>query len=261
MNSCKKRNGYKGRNFCGKYFFVLMLAIFFFGCQRIQQVQTKNEVEFQVNQCQDFEIDGKLSSPEWKKAAVWKLARPLERPEELGPNLIEPGDVRMLHSRDYIYVGITMEDSDIVQQGTHDQMHFYTMGDTIELFFKPEDDTYYWEMYGTPNELRTNFFYPSRSYVFLPGSAAFVPEFTVKAQIDGEFNNWRQSDRGWTIEFKLPKRTLEQYGAKFQTGHRWRFLIARQNYSRKLPIKEVSTVPAIQIQNLQMIQQYGLLKL
>ncbi len=218
-------------------------------------------MNFQVRSCQDFELDGRLGSPEWKKADVWQLSRIGERKPELGPDLNEKGNVRMLCSREYLYVGLELEDSDVVQQGTRHQTHLYTMGDTIELFFKPADDTYYWEMYGTPNELKTTFFYPSRSYVFLPNSEAPLPEFEVKAHIDGELNNWQTVDKGWSIEFKLPLKTFEQYGAKFRPGHPWQFLVARQNYSRRLPYKENSTVPAIVKSDFHLISQYGILEI
>lgn len=216
---------------------------------------------FQIRKCNDFELDGLLSSPEWEKADLWHLNRVGERPEELGLELNEKGEVRMLYSSDYLYVGLVMEDSDVVQQGTRHQTHLYSTGDTVELFFKPSDDTYYWEMYGTPNELKTTFFYPSRSYAFLPDSAAPLPEFEVKSHINGEFNNWQIRDRGWSIEFKLPLKTFEQYGASFRPGHTWQFLVARQNYSRWLPYKELSTVPPIKISDFHIIRQFGFLEL
>ena len=218
-------------------------------------------MKFKVVHGRDFELDGRLRSPEWKHAEKWDLSRVGERQKELGPDLNEKGWVRMLRSEDYLYVGVQMEDSDVVQQGKRNQMHFYSMGDTIELFFKPADDTYYWELYGTPNELKTNFFYPSRSYVFLPESDKFLPEFEVKVHIDGDFNNWQTVDKGWSIEFKLPLKMFEQYGAKFRPGHSWQFLVARQNYSRRLPLKELSTVPAIQISDFHLIGQYGFLEI
>ena len=218
-------------------------------------------MKFHVKKCNDFELDGRLGSPEWTAADVWQFSRLEERPEELGPELNEKGCVRMLRSENFLYVGVEMDDSDVVQQGTRHQTHLYSKGDTIELFFKPADDTYYWEMYGTPNELKTTFFYPSRSYVFLPNSEAPLPEFEVKAHIDGDFNNWQTVDKGWSIEFKLPLKTFEQYGAKFRPGHSWQFLIARQNYSRRLPFKELSTVPAIKQADFHLIRQYGFLEL
>ena len=142
---------------------------------------------------------------------------------------------------------------------TADQQHHYTMGDTIEVFLKPADDTYYWEMYGTPNQLRTTFFYPSRSYVFVPQSADHVPDFEVKTSIDGTMNDWLTTDKGWKIEFKFPIASFEKYGAKFAPDHRWTFLIARQNYSRRLPLKENSTVPPIEKSDFHIIEQYGML--
>lgn len=218
-------------------------------------------MDYNVCKCEDFEISGKLTSPQWAKAAVWPFNRVGEADPALGPDLNEKGTVKVLYSDDYLYIGVEMEDSDVVNQGNRHQTHLYKMGDTIEVFLKPADDTYYWEMYGTPNELKTTFFYPSRSYVFLPESELPIPEFQVKSHIDGDFNNWQTVDKGWSIEFKFPLKTFEQYGARFRTGTSWNFLIARQNYSRKLPRKELSTIPAIQVCDFHFIEQYGLLKL
>lgn len=216
-------------------------------------------MNFKVAKCNDFIIDGKISSAEWNKAEVYNLSKIVESNILLGEELNEKGNVRMMHSDKYWYVALDMEDSDVVNQGTKDQQHHYTMGDTIEVFIKPLNDTYYYEMYGTPQGFRTNFFYPSRSYVFLPQSDAFLPEFEVKTFVDGTLNDWQKEDKGWKIEFKFPIHIFEQYGAKFAPGNSWQFLIARQNYSRKLPMKELSTLPQVKIADFHMISQYGLL--
>lgn len=214
-------------------------------------------MNYEIFRCDDFELDGRLTDPQWKKASVWELARPGDAFPQLGPELNEKGWVRALCSDNYLYIGVEMEDSDVVNQGRFHQSHLYKTGDTIELFFKPSTDTYYWEMYGSPQGLKTTFFYPSRSYVFLPESELPVPEFEVKTHIDGTFNNWQIEDNGWSIEFKLPLSTFEQYGAKFRSGEVWEFLIARQNYSRRLARKELSTVPPIAESDFHFIEQYG----
>ena len=214
-----------------------------------------------VKKCNDFDIDGNISAKEWETAEEWAFSRLGERDAKLGDTLNEIGSVKMLHNDKYWYIAVDMEDSDVVAQGTEDQQHHYTMGDTIEVFLKPADDTYYWEMYGTPNELRTTFFYPSRSYLFVPGSAKHVPDFEVKASVDGKMNDWQVTDKGWKIEFKFPIASFEKYGAKFASGNSWTFLIARQNYSRRLPLKELSTVPPIQIADFHLLDQYGKLEI
>ncbi len=216
--------------------------------------------EYSVRPCKDFAIDGKLSAAEWNKSGLYPL-QPLLYDDRLGGVLHEKGTVRMLMSEKFLYVGLDLEDSDIVAQGTEDQTHLYQMGDTIELFFKPGNDTYYWEMYGTPNELKTTFFYPSRSYVFVPQSAAPKPDFEVRTHLNGTMNNWQSPDKGWTIEFKIPLKTFEQFGAKFRPGEDWRFLIARQNFSRRLPLKELSTIPSVRKADFHIIEQYGKLNL
>ncbi|MBR2906231.1 MAG: carbohydrate-binding family 9-like protein [Lentisphaeria bacterium] len=215
---------------------------------------------YKVVKCNDFEIDGSLNDPQWEKTEKWEMELPENHVPELGPDLQEKGYVKMLHSEDFLYVGAMLEDTDVVQHGEKDQTALYLKGDTLELFFKPADDTYYWELYGTPNELKTSIFYPSRAYVDLPGTKNYVPEFEVKAHIDGTFNNWQTVDKGWSIEFKLPLRVFEQYGAKFRKGSKWQFLVGRQNFSKALPHKEISTFPKIKICHFHMLNQYGILE-
>lgn len=214
-----------------------------------------------VKKCNDFEIDGTISAKEWELAEEWDFSRVAQRDPKLGVHLNEVGTLKMLHSDKYWYVAADMEDSDVVAQGKCDQQHLYTMGDIIEVFLKPVNDTYYWEMYGTPNNLRTTFFFPSRSYVFLPDSADNVPEFEIRTSVDGTLNDWQKTDKGWKIEFKFPIAVFERYGAKFAAGEPWVFLIARQNYSRRLPLKELSTVPPIQLADFHLLEQYGRLEI
>ena len=90
-----------------------------------------------VKKCNDFAIDGTISAKEWEQAEEWAFSRLGQRDSKLGATLNEVGTVKMLHSDKYWYIAVDMEDSDVVGQGTGDQQHHYTMGDTIEVFLKP----------------------------------------------------------------------------------------------------------------------------
>lgn len=214
---------------------------------------------FTIKKCNDFSPDGKLSSPEWEKAEVWEMTMPEQKVKEYGCSLREKGYVRMLYSPSCLYVGVDLEDSDVVNTGKEDGTALYKMGDTVELFFKPLEETYYWELYGTPHELKSTLFYPSCSYVDMIGTEEYKADFQVKTFVDGKMNDWKSVDKGWKIEFKLPLRVFEEYGAKFASGNQWQFLVGRQNFSRNLPYKEISTFPPIHFCHFHMLEQYGIL--
>ena len=133
-----------------------------------------------VKKCNDFDIDGNISAKEWETAEEWAFSRLGERDAKLGDSLNEIGSVKMLHSDKYWYIAVDMEDSDVVAQGTEDQQHHYNMGDTIEVFLKLADDTYYWEMYGTPNELRTTFSTPHVPIFLFPAAPNTFPTLKSK---------------------------------------------------------------------------------
>jgi len=204
-------------------------------------------------------VDGKLDDPVWKNTPVYKLS--LSRADEDKGNILqEEGYAQLAWNEDYLYMGISFYDSDIVQEGTEDQEHFYKTGDLVELFLKPEKNTWYWEIYGTPNGKKTVFWFPGRGRIGLP--SGFEPgmelkEVLIGVDIKGTLNNWKDRDDYWTLEMAIPVKGLTKYGDTFGQGSEWRVLIARYNYSRYLPWKELSMVPQLSLTNYHLLEEYG----
>ena len=222
-------------------------------------------------------LDGKLDEAAWAKAPAYSLTLPFKSfsnmPESMqkniGDNLREKGTVKLLWDDNYLYVGAEFEDSDVMQDGKEDQSHFYTTGDLIEVFLKPAKETYYWEIYGTPNSKKTWFFFPSRGRLTFPGCAGYLPEsFKVAATVDGtlnnwkdKLNNWKNRDKGWTIELAIPIKELTAYGAKFDNSSNWTILLARYNYSVYLEKTELSCYPQLSNVNWHLYEEYAKLRL
>lgn len=215
-------------------------------------------------------MDGKMSDPAWAQAPVYSLELPLKiysnQPESmqklLGTVLKEKGSVKLLWNDEYLFVGARFEDSDVVADGKKDQTIHCTTGDLIEVFLKPEIDTYYWEIYGTPYNKKTCIFYPGRGRHFLPSDLEYnCSDIIVKTSIDGTFNNWKDRDVGWTVELAIPVKMLTEFGAKFDNSTKWTILVARYNYSRYLPLKELSAFPLISNANFHISEEYARLNL
>ncbi len=217
----------------------------------------------------EVRMDAKMDGNEWKDAVVYPLELVSlrndcwteEKVRNVGETLHEKGNVRLLWNREALYVGVDMEDSDVFNDGTQDQTHLYNMGDTIEIFIKPENENYYWELYGTPNRLRSVFFYPSRGHLFVPSVMRCSVDISIDVWVDGTLNDWRKRDRGWNLLMKIPASMLEQYGCPFTNEGRWTIFVARQNYSAYLPLKELSSCPALPKPDFHLYENYARLHL
>jgi len=105
-------------------------------------------------------VDGKLDDPCWKTATVYRLGLSADKSTE-GLELKEGGEVRFAWDDNYLYLAASFEDSDVVAEGKEDGLHHYKLGDLCELFLKPENKSWYWELYVTPRGNKTTFFFPS----------------------------------------------------------------------------------------------------
>lgn len=87
-------------------------------------------------------------------------------------------------------------------------------------------------------------------------------DLKVAAQVQGTLNNWHDRDKSWSMEMAIPRKEIERYGAKFEPGHPWRIFLARYNYSRYLPSKELSSFPQqAETPSFHIIEEYGRLEL
>jgi hypothetical protein len=217
-------------------------------------------------------MDGNLNDVIWKDVPVYYLdfARdlylPFEKRRDQRPGidrLMEPGEVRLAWDDKYLYIGIKFTDSDIVQESEENQQHHYASGDVVEIFLKPEKSTWYWEIYGTPNEKKTVFWYPGRGRAGLKScseSDMNLDDILIATQIKGTLNNWKDKDEYWTMEMAIPVKGLTAHGDILGPGSEWKILIARYNYSIVLPWREFSMVPQLSVTNYHLLEEYGILR-
>lgn len=206
-------------------------------------------------------LDGKLDEPVWRNAAVYKMFLPADR--AANGQLQEGGEVRLAWDDEYFYVGIKFDDSDIVAEGTDDQLQHYQLGDLCELFLKPNDKTWYWELYVTPRGNKTSFWFPSQGRLGLPSNFEYECGLKVAAQYDGKLNDWQDRDRFWTAEMAMPIKDLTGRGEEFGPGADWRILVARYNYSYYLSGRgpELSSSPGLSATNFHLLKEYAVLRL
>ncbi|MBQ6471624.1 MAG: carbohydrate-binding family 9-like protein [Victivallales bacterium] len=214
-------------------------------------------------------LDGVLSPQEWSTAKAYPLTTPtLYIPEHTPPKMaahyfkdkFEPGTVRFLYDAENLYVGVQLEDSSLVQFAEDNGGHLYQKGDLVEVFIKGENTHEYWELYGSPNNLRTAFFFHTRGFPILDKT----DECTVRiaAKVNGTLNNFQDKDKGWSIEFRIPRTELAKIGLD-RPGNPITVLVARYNYTygsiQGGP--RYSTLPKLPIANYHATEYYGKLLL
>ena len=206
-------------------------------------------------------IDGRLDEKVWKKAPGYKLELPKDALNSSGMPR-ETGSLQMAWDNNNLYLAIDFNDSDIVAEGAADGLFHYKLGDICELFIKPADQSWYWEIYATPFSKKSTFFFPSSGRLGLPsGFEGYTCGFKTAAQNYGTVNNWHDKDSHWTAECAMPVKDITARGEKFGPGTRWTVLVARYNYSRYLNTRgaELSSFPQLSKTDFHTLDEYAIL--
>ena len=202
-------------------------------------------------------IDGELTDTVWQTAPRYTFSLGKDRLAS-NNNLVEPGYVQCAYDEDYFYLAVSCVDNDIVAEGQADQLHHYQFGDTAELFLKPENASWYWEMYVTPRGNKTVFFFPGRGRLGVP--SCFEDQgwgLQVGAKMTGTLNNWQDKDQGWTAEMAVPIEDLTRFGGTFSNADKWTILISRYNFSRYLKNIEMSAFPRLSRTDFHLLDEYA----
>ena len=217
-------------------------------------------------------VNGKLDDPAWYKTPAYPLVHADEQFTRSLPEIrdffkngvVEPGKVRLLWNNKYLYVGVEFTDTDIVAEGTADQTHLYSSGDTVEVFLKPAEKTWYWELYATPHGKKTSYFYPGRGLLGLPSGFSATPALkgmSAAAHYKGTLNNSWDKDKKWTAVIAIPLDELGMAGEKLDQKTPWLILVARYNYGRYLAWCENTSFPRLSKFNNHAHGDYARLKL
>ncbi len=183
-------------------------------------------------------IDGVLDDEIWTKAPAYTF-------NAYNAECAQNGEIKFAWDDQYVYVGAKLTDDDVVTISDKDQSHLYKEGDLLEVFLKPLNDTYYWEIYANPLSARSSFFIAGGGRLIsdeISRPEHLMKDLKVAAKVDGTINNWQDVDKGWTAEMAIPIKDLTRYGAELKENSVWRFLIGRYNYSRYLENNELSGI-------------------
>jgi hypothetical protein len=201
-----------------------------------------------------IKIDGKLDEVAWDQAEVlehfavyWQKRKAKTATK-----------ARLLWDRNYLYFAAEMEDSDLYADVTQRNGMTWT-NDVFELFFKPSEKSLaYYEFQVNAANTQLELFFPSRGS---GGYQRFAPlthlgmESAVK--LDGTLNDYRDKDKGWTVEGRIPLSAFQASGAKPQAGDKWRFALCRYDYSVAFDRPELSSTAPLTQPDFHRYEDYG----
>ena len=231
---------------------LLLLLIFLCGCSQPKKMVIMKAEYTTV----PIVIDGKLDDRAWRNAKVYQLVLSEGKYKQSG-HVKENGNVRLAWDDDYFYLGILFEDSDIIAKSEKDQLHHYRFGDLAELFLKPADSQWYWELYVTPAGKKTSFWLSERLVI----DEDYVSGLKVAATCNGRINDSSHSDTSWSAEMAMPVKNLTELGDSFDMDADWRILVSRYNFSNDLDKRELSMYPMLTATNFHLLEEYAVLKL
>lgn len=222
----------KSQNLYKAVFLILVTTVFSFNlkAQADKKLSLGDLPVFKTSKtAQKIKIDGKLNENDWQKTEA--------RSFDYFYNVVKPDDqqkstFRMLWDDENIYVFFECQDKYITaREKVRDGQPYFD--DCAELFLIPVADSLKVHF-----GFELNLYKVANDFVFLNSMnhgenvvvKAYNPEYEVAVSIDGTVNNNSDIDKGWTMEMKIPFKSMNSVGFPFNgVGSKWAFLALRQD--------------------------------
>lgn len=169
-----------------------------------------------------------------------------------------PAVVRTGWREDTLVIWAELMDTDIFTRATDFNQRLWELGDSFEMFLRPENQEAYLEFQVAPNGCQLQLRYPNAGaleYARQSGSiaCAVLPEklFRVATWIV-------PARRLWAVCAVIPVRAVCDYTSKL-TGNRWRFSFSRYDYTRGQPEAVISSTSPHPVADFHRQQEWGVL--
>jgi hypothetical protein len=228
-----------------RFFAGCVLACLAAGCASVDDKKEAEQPSITVSKTTGIiTLDGKLDEKAWQSTPAFELQY-ADKTAAMAPreaamvrkDKFEGARARLLYDDKYLYVGVELDDDDVLDFVKEDQYFCYRNADTFELFLSPVNGHHYWEIYSTPKANKSGFFFPSGGTFSMDEMLKFstiMNGLDVASHIQGTLNGGSDKDKGWTTELRISRAELASKGIEFAPGQQWRILLARYNYSRFL---------------------------
>ena len=220
-------------------------------------------------------VDGVPREPAWRRAQIIKgflvppargVAGPPRGHAKLAASLTV---VRLLWDNEHLCFSAELDDGDVC--GMHEG-HDVPFGkdDVIELFVKPDgSQPGYWEFHVTPRGATRDYCHAKRHTGRDEQAMAHQSGMWAAVSLRGTVSrwvspnesflaDWKDRDRGWTVEMAIPLSAFARTAPKPKPGDRWPFLIGRYDYSVHLKDGlELSAAALLPAANFHLHEHYG----
>ncbi len=180
-----------------------------------------------------IKIDGKLDEPSWAKAAQTASFADISGKGFAAPK--QETHAKMLWDKDYLYIGATLQETDIKALLTKRDTVIYYDND-FEVFINPAGDGHnYFEFEtnarGVLFDLTLDKPYRSGGNFFVPWNCTGVK---LAVHCDGTLNNSKDKDRSWSVEMAIPAKSLTwNFTNPLAAGKFWRLSFSRVEWTGK----------------------------
>lgn len=170
-----------------------------------------------------------------------------------------PALVRTGWREDTLVVWAELMDGDIFTRATGFNQRLWELGDSFEIFLRPENQEAYVEFQVAPNGCQLQLRYPHAAaldYARQSGSiaCAVLPEKQFRA------TTWVIPERRlWAVCAVIPARAVCDYTSKL-VGSRWRFSFSRYDYTRGEPEPVISSTSPHPAADFHRQQDWGVLE-
>ena len=204
-------------------------------------------------------LDGKLDEAAWAQAqAVTFQMAWMPGGKQTPPRQTK---ARLLWDDAYLYFAAEMEDTDVFATVTEQDGPLWT-NDVFELFFKPSRDKHgYYEFEINAANAKFDMFLPSRGS---GGTNRHVKEreFHIESTVavHGTLNDWSDTDKGWTLEGRIPWSDFAPTGGRPAVGDTWLHALCRYDFSVGLEDPTLSSSAPLQKLNFHRYEDYAPLR-
>lgn len=142
-----------------------------------------------------------------------------------------PGQVRAGWRRDQLLVFAELTDRDIFSHATGDNQRMWELGDTFEIFLRPDGQTEYFELHVTPNNHRLQLCFPDAAAVERLRANGRIDECVLSGEAFHSRTWVQPENQKWFVLADISARMICGQ-AGLAPGTRWHFSFSRYDSTR-----------------------------
>jgi hypothetical protein len=142
-----------------------------------------------------------------------------------------PGQVRIGWREDSLLIFAELNDHDIFSSATTTNQRMWELGDTFEVFLRPDGQTEYIELHVTPNNQQLRLRFASTEALRSAQAANVFDDFLLPWNVFYSATWLQPENQKWFVYAAIPAIAVCSQ-ARIRAGSRWHFSFSRYDYTR-----------------------------